>query len=186
MGAALTLLVVVSAGGLGVWAVLAPMFVIVSGLAFVLPNSDRARAGRSPRGGGDGVGAAGRHPVSHRCGVRTAGRGRGPDTAVPMGVVMATLAIGALFAPACGRGAAPLAVGGMTLITVSASYGAGGSRVAPALARRLAVPFLGRPPDPVAGDDEERCGRTSRRAGARGACSRASPRWVSPGGRPAA
>jgi cytidylate kinase len=36
----------------------------------------------------------------------------------------------------------------MTLITISASYGAGGSRVAPELARRLGVPFLGRPPEP--------------------------------------
>jgi cytidylate kinase len=35
----------------------------------------------------------------------------------------------------------------VTLITISASYGAGGSRVAPALAERLAVPFLGRPPE---------------------------------------
>ena len=34
----------------------------------------------------------------------------------------------------------------MTLITISASYGAGGSRVGPALAERLGVPFLGRPP----------------------------------------
>jgi cytidylate kinase len=33
----------------------------------------------------------------------------------------------------------------MTLITISAAYGAGGSRVAPALAERLGVPFLGRP-----------------------------------------
>ena len=37
----------------------------------------------------------------------------------------------------------------MTLITVSASYGAGGSRVAPALAERLGVPFLARPPSEV-------------------------------------
>jgi cytidylate kinase len=36
----------------------------------------------------------------------------------------------------------------MTLITVAAPYGAGGSRVAPELARRLGVPFLGRPPVP--------------------------------------
>jgi cytidylate kinase len=33
----------------------------------------------------------------------------------------------------------------MTLVTVSALYGAGGSLVAPALAERLGVPFLGRP-----------------------------------------
>jgi cytidylate kinase len=36
----------------------------------------------------------------------------------------------------------------MTLVTLSASYGCGGSRVAPALAERLGVPFLGRPPAP--------------------------------------
>ena len=34
----------------------------------------------------------------------------------------------------------------MTLVTISASYGAGGSQVAPALAERLGVPFLGREP----------------------------------------
>jgi cytidylate kinase len=36
----------------------------------------------------------------------------------------------------------------VTLVTIAASYGAGGSRVAPELARRLGVPFLGRPPVP--------------------------------------
>jgi cytidylate kinase len=36
----------------------------------------------------------------------------------------------------------------MTLITISAAYGAGGSRIAPALADHLGVPFLGRPPVP--------------------------------------
>jgi cytidylate kinase len=43
----------------------------------------------------------------------------------------------------------------MTLITVAAAYGAGGSVVAPALARRLEVPFLGRPPLPGGTADEE-------------------------------
>jgi hypothetical protein len=48
----------------------------------------------------------------------------------------------------------------MTLVTISAAYGAGGSRIAPALARRLGVPFLGRPPVPEladadADDDDE-------------------------------
>jgi cytidylate kinase len=44
----------------------------------------------------------------------------------------------------------------VTVVTISASYGAGGSRVAPALARRLGVPFLGRPPVPglLASEDE--------------------------------
>ncbi len=36
----------------------------------------------------------------------------------------------------------------MTLITISATYGCGGSRIAPALAERLGVPLLGRPPAP--------------------------------------
>jgi cytidylate kinase len=36
----------------------------------------------------------------------------------------------------------------MSLITISALYGAGGSHVAPALARRLDVPLLGRPEEP--------------------------------------
>ncbi|MDA0173887.1 cytidylate kinase-like family protein [Solirubrobacter taibaiensis] len=44
----------------------------------------------------------------------------------------------------------------MTLVTVAALYGAGGSRVAPALAQRLDVPFLGRPhlPHPEECGDE--------------------------------
>ena len=44
----------------------------------------------------------------------------------------------------------------MTLVTIAASYGAGGSRVAPELARRLGVPFLGRPSEPtlLTGDED--------------------------------
>lgn len=36
----------------------------------------------------------------------------------------------------------------MTLVTIAALYGAGGSQVAPALARTLEVPLLGRPEEP--------------------------------------
>jgi cytidylate kinase len=62
----------------------------------------------------------------------------------------------------------------VTLVTISALYGAGGSVVAPALADRLAVPFLGRPelglPDAVddpgpesrAGDEWTGAGRPRR------------------------
>ncbi|MEA2312408.1 MAG: hypothetical protein QOE28_2376 [Solirubrobacteraceae bacterium] len=43
----------------------------------------------------------------------------------------------------------------MTLVTIAAYYGAGGSRIAPDLAQRLDVPFLGRPelPEPLASDE---------------------------------
>ena len=43
----------------------------------------------------------------------------------------------------------------MTLVTIAAAYGAGGSRIAPDLARKLGVPFLERPPVPELLDDEE-------------------------------
>ena len=43
----------------------------------------------------------------------------------------------------------------MTLVTVSATYGSGGSRIAPALAERLRVPFLARPPAPDLDDAGE-------------------------------
>ncbi len=43
----------------------------------------------------------------------------------------------------------------MTLVTIAASYGAGGSRVAPGLARRLGVPLLERPAVPGLLEDEE-------------------------------
>jgi hypothetical protein len=56
----------------------------------------------------------------------------------------------------------------MTLVTISASYGAGGSRVAPDLARRLGVPFLARPPEPgpvVEDEEEQACEEGFRGAG---------------------
>jgi hypothetical protein len=43
----------------------------------------------------------------------------------------------------------------VTLVTIGALYGAGGSRIAPAVARRLGVPFLERPSVPELRDDEE-------------------------------
>lgn len=69
----------------------------------------------------------------------------------------------------------------MTLVTVSASYGAGGSRIASALAQRLGVAFLGRPlvPELDAVDDqlgeEERCGQEWAGSGA----GRLLSRWAS-------
>jgi hypothetical protein len=67
----------------------------------------------------------------------------------------------------------------MTLVTISASYGAGGSRVAPALARELGVPLLGRPDLGEAPDDEEQAGDEWIGSGAARLLSRLASRAVS-------
>ena len=59
----------------------------------------------------------------------------GTGSALPMAVVMLSLASGAVAGEP------------MALIAISAPYGAGGSQIAPALAERLGVPFLDRPAD---------------------------------------
>jgi len=62
----------------------------------------------------------------------------------------------------------------MTLVTIAASYGAGGSRVAPDLARRLGVPLLERPPVPGLLNDEgdEEAQAADERLGAGGLLSK--------------
>jgi MFS transporter, DHA1 family, multidrug resistance protein len=95
---ALTLLVVVSVGGLSVWAVLVPMFVIVSSLAFVLPNATALALADHPAVAGTASALLGL--IQFMVGAIAAPLVgvAGPDTAVPMGVVMAVLALGALTA----------------------------------------------------------------------------------------
>ena len=95
---ALALLVVVSVGGLTVWAVLAPMFVIVSSLAFVLPNATALALADHPSVAGTASALLG--VIQFMVGAIAAPLVgvAGPDTAVPMGVVMALLALGALTA----------------------------------------------------------------------------------------
>ena len=72
----------------------------------------------------------------------------GPDSAVPMGVVMVVARARRARGLPIRRPAAAVEARAMTLVTISASYGCGGSRIAPALAERLGVPLLGRPPAP--------------------------------------
>ena len=95
---ALTLLVVVAVGGLTVWAVLAPMFVIVSSLAFVLPNATALALADHASVAGTASALLG--VIQFLVGAIAAPLVgvAGPDTAVPMGVVMALLALGALTA----------------------------------------------------------------------------------------
>jgi len=98
VASALALLVVVSIGGLTVWAVLAPMFVIVSSLAFVLPNATALAL--ADHGAVAGTASALLGVIQFLVGAIAAPLVgiAGPDTAVPMGIVMAVLALGALIA----------------------------------------------------------------------------------------
>jgi cytidylate kinase len=65
----------------------------------------------------------------------------------------------------------------MTLVTLSAAYGCGGSQIAPALAERLGVPLLGRPPAPDLDPEvEEPSGRLLSRIASLGLA------WGTPGG----
>lgn len=95
---ALTLLVVVSVGGLSVWAVLAPMFVIVSSLSFVLPNATALALAEHAAVAGTASALLG--VIQFTVGAIAAPLVgvAGPDSAVPMGVVMALCAVGALAA----------------------------------------------------------------------------------------
>ena len=63
----------------------------------------------------------------------------------------------------------------MALVAISSPYGAGGSRVAPALAERLGVPFLDRPAgtEPEHEDGGGGCCPSSARSGWRGGPRRA-------------
>jgi DHA1 family bicyclomycin/chloramphenicol resistance-like MFS transporter len=100
MASASTLLVVVLVGGLSVWALLVPMFAIVSSLAFILPNATALAL--ADQAGVAGTASALLGVIQFLVGAFAApivGVG-GPDTAVPMGVVMVVLAAGALVAQA--------------------------------------------------------------------------------------
>jgi DHA1 family bicyclomycin/chloramphenicol resistance-like MFS transporter len=94
----LVLLGVVLIGGLTVFALLAPMFVIVSSIPFVLPNTTALAL--ADHAGVAGSASALLGVVQFMIGALAAPLGgvAGPDSAVPMGIVMVTLALGALVA----------------------------------------------------------------------------------------
>ena len=95
---ALTLLVVVSVGGLSVWAVLVPMFVIVSSLSFVLPNATALALADHAKVAGTASALLGLIQFLVGAIAPPLVGVAGPDSAVPMGVVMALFAVGALIA----------------------------------------------------------------------------------------
>ena len=128
-------LVAVTIIDLGVWPVIACTFVVMSTLSFVMPNSTALAL--AEHGAVAGTASALLGVTQFLIGGLAAplvGIG-GTGSAVPMAVVMLSLASGAVAGEP------------MALIAISAPYGAGGSQVAPALAERLGVPFLDRPAD---------------------------------------
>jgi len=95
---ATALLVVVLIGGLPVWALLVPMFAIVSSLPFVLPNTTALALADHASVAGTASALLG--VIQFMIGAIAAPLVgvAGPDSAVPMGIVMVTLAFGALVA----------------------------------------------------------------------------------------
>jgi MFS transporter, DHA1 family, multidrug resistance protein len=94
----------VAVGGLSVWALLIPMFAIVSSLAFVLPNATALAL--ADHAGVAGTASALLGLIQFLVGALAAPfvGVAGPDTALPMGVIMVALALGALVAQrAAGR-----------------------------------------------------------------------------------
>jgi DHA1 family bicyclomycin/chloramphenicol resistance-like MFS transporter len=95
---AATLLAVVIAGGLGVWAVLVPMFVIVSSLSFVLPNSTALALADHPEVAGTASALLGVGQFLIGAVVAPLVGAGGTESAVPMAAVMTAAAVSALVA----------------------------------------------------------------------------------------
>src|SRR4051794_29973474 len=97
-GSSGALLAVVLAGGLGVWAVLVPMFVIVSSLSFVLPNSTALALADHAEVAGTASALLGVCQFMIGAVVAPAVGAGGTDSAVPMALVMTGVALAALAA----------------------------------------------------------------------------------------
>src|SRR4051812_35101454 len=101
--AAVALLAVAIAGSLGVWAVLAPMFVIVSSLAFVLPNSTALALADHADVAGTASALLGVLQFLVGAVVAPLVGAGGADSAVPMAVIMTGAGLAALPAPHAAR-----------------------------------------------------------------------------------
>ena len=94
--ASIALLGVVSAGGLGAWAVMVPLFVIVSSLAFVLPNATALALADHPHVAGAASALLGVIQFLAGALVAPLVGVAGTDTALPMGIVMSVLGVAAV------------------------------------------------------------------------------------------
>jgi DHA1 family bicyclomycin/chloramphenicol resistance-like MFS transporter len=95
---ATVLLAVVTAGGLGVWAVLVPMFVIVSSLSFVLPNSTALALADHAEVAGTASALLGVVQFILGALVAPLVGAAGTESAVPMAAIMTVVALAALVA----------------------------------------------------------------------------------------
>jgi DHA1 family bicyclomycin/chloramphenicol resistance-like MFS transporter len=94
--ATLVLLAVILAGGLGAWAVMVPLFVVVCCFAFALPNATALALADHPEVAGAASALLGVIQFVSGAAIAPLVGIAGTDTAVPMGVVMSALGIAAV------------------------------------------------------------------------------------------
>jgi DHA1 family bicyclomycin/chloramphenicol resistance-like MFS transporter len=97
-GAGVVLLTLVLIGGLGVWAVLVPLFVVVSSVGIVMPNSTALALTDHPDTAGSASALLGMLQFVIGALVAPLVGVAGKHTAVPMAVMIALLSVGALMA----------------------------------------------------------------------------------------
>jgi DHA1 family bicyclomycin/chloramphenicol resistance-like MFS transporter len=96
--AALVLLAVIASGGLGAWAVMVPLFVIVSSFAFALPNATALALADHPEVAGAASALLGVIQFVSGALVAPLVGIAGTDTALPMAIVMSLLGIAGVVA----------------------------------------------------------------------------------------
>jgi MFS transporter, DHA1 family, multidrug resistance protein len=94
----IALLTVVLIGGLGVWAVLMPLFVVVSSVGIVMPNSTALALSDHPDAAGSASALLGMLQFVIGAGVAPLVGVAGKHSAVPMALMIALLGVGALVA----------------------------------------------------------------------------------------
>lgn len=97
-GAGVVLLTLVLIGGLGVWAVILPLFVVVSSVGIVMPNSTALALTDHPDTAGSASALLGTLQFMIGALVAPLVGVAGKDTAVPMALMIALLGVGALVA----------------------------------------------------------------------------------------
>ena len=93
--AALVILVVVTVGGLGLAWILVPLFVVMFSLGFVMPNATGLALTRHPRAAGTASALLGALQMASGAAAAPLAGIAGPNSALPMALVMALFGVGA-------------------------------------------------------------------------------------------